>query len=312
MRAVLGLLELPGEHRLRRRLAENGFVVKPLSLEIPLDDVDLGGEMDVIVVDMAIPIARDFLSAVSATWPEVSLVAAVPGDRVDVRLANLGLVGFVVHHWQSREMVAAVQRAVSRTRAMRHAIQAREGVAMLDQIVLALACAVEAKDGFTEDHCGRVQEMVMHLAREFGLPAADMEPLRLGAVLHDVGKIGIADAVLLKPGPLNEREWEAMREHPEKGARIVSQVHGLAAAVPVVAYHHEHWDGTGYPAGLRGEEIVWGARVVALADAYEAMTSDRPYRKALSREHAIEELIGGRGTQFDPTLLDAFLVAVAP
>jgi HD-GYP domain-containing protein (c-di-GMP phosphodiesterase class II) len=132
------------------------------------------------------------------------------------------------------------------------------------------------------------------------VPPDVRKAVNLGSLLHDVGKIGIADSILLKPGPLTEEEWEIMRTHPTIGERMLKDVDFLAPALQVVRWHHERWDGKGYPDGLREDQIPLAARIVSVCDAFDAMTSDRPYRPALPTEAAINELIGAAGTQLDP------------
>ncbi len=174
----------------------------------------------------------------------------------------------------------------------------------------ALASALEAKDPYTQAHTSRISNMATGLATARHLTAAEIRAIRLGAILHDVGKIGIADSILLKPGPLLEEEWAVMRTHPELGQRIMKNVEFVADALPVIRHHHERWDGTGYPDGLAGTEIALGARIVAVCDAFDAMTTDRPYRKGMSVEDGCEEILRCAGTQFDPECAQLLVDAV--
>jgi HD-GYP domain-containing protein (c-di-GMP phosphodiesterase class II) len=139
-----------------------------------------------------------------------------------------------------------------------------------------------------------------------------VERIRIGALLHDIGKIGIADRVLQKPGRLTDEEMEVVKEHPEIGRRILEGVHGFAPFLGAVEFHHENWDGTGYPRGQSGEETPVDARIIHVADAYDAMTTDRPYRPGMTREQAIRILKTNAGTQFDPQIVEAFLALPAP
>jgi HD-GYP domain-containing protein (c-di-GMP phosphodiesterase class II) len=172
--------------------------------------------------------------------------------------------------------------------------------------VKALAAAVEAKDDCTGGHIQRVHGLGLLLARAVVPEEAGDAQLSCGFLLHDVGKLAVPDAVLNKPGPLDEAEWRSMKQHPEKGAKILSAVPFLDRALDVVRHHHERWDGAGYPAGLRGEEIPLWARIFAVVDTVDAVTSDRPYRAARSLEVAIAELRVGSGAQFDPACVEAF------
>jgi HD-GYP domain-containing protein (c-di-GMP phosphodiesterase class II) len=164
----------------------------------------------------------------------------------------------------------------------------------------ALVSALEARDPYTEAHAGRIRDIAMALGAALQLPREESRALKLGSILHDVGKIGIADAILLKPGPLSDDEWQVMRSHPEIGERMLGGIDFLVPALPIIRHHHERWDGTGYPDGLLGEGIPIGARIVSVCDAFDAMTSDRPYRRALSRVAACDELLRAAGRQFDP------------
>jgi HD-GYP domain-containing protein (c-di-GMP phosphodiesterase class II) len=143
------------------------------------------------------------------------------------------------------------------------------------------------------------------------LSAKELDGLSLLAVLHDIGKVGIRESVLQKPGPLTPEEWEEMKKHPEIGYRITQNIPELAAVAEYILYHHERWDGKGYPRGLKGEEIPLLCRILAVADAYDAMTSDRTYRKAMSREEAIAEIKRNAGTQFDPIVADNLINMLA-
>jgi putative nucleotidyltransferase with HDIG domain len=177
----------------------------------------------------------------------------------------------------------------------------------LDTITI-LAQAVELRDEYTGNHTTRVSTYSLLLAEHLEMSEADIELIRIGTPLHDIGKIGIADAILNKPGPLTPEEFEVMKLHTVKGAEIVSTVPNLRPILPIVRSHHERWDGRGYPDRLAGADISPLARVVALADAFDAMTSDRPYRKGMPAEVAFAEIEKGCGKQFDPQFARAFLV----
>lgn len=165
----------------------------------------------------------------------------------------------------------------------------------------ALTSALEARDAYTRAHTGRIRDLAMALALALRVPNDIRHAVNLGALLHDVGKIGIADSILQKPGPLTDEEWVVMKTHPAIGERMLRDVDFLAPALEVVRWHHERWDGTGYPDGLKADEIPLSARIVAVCDAFDAMTSDRPYRSSLPTEVALDELVAVAGTQLDPT-----------
>jgi cyclic di-GMP phosphodiesterase len=173
--------------------------------------------------------------------------------------------------------------------------------------VQALAAALELRDDQTGGHATRVTGLALDLTRLVAPDLLDDPQLEFGFLLHDVGKIGIRDAVLLKPGPLEPREWEEMRNHTLFGERVLEGIPYLSGtASEIVAAHHERWDGSGYPKGLRGEEIPLPARIFAIVDAYDAMTSDRPYRRAMAVADALAELERCAGSQFDPQLVRTF------
>jgi HD-GYP domain-containing protein (c-di-GMP phosphodiesterase class II) len=174
------------------------------------------------------------------------------------------------------------------------------------QALFGLAEAIEAKDPYTKGHCGRVAAYSLVLAKEAGYPAEGLESLEFGAFLHDIGKIGIKDAVLLKPGPLDEQEWTHMREHPVKGFDIAMKIEMLHPIMPAVRNHHERWDGSGYPDKMVGDDIPLVARIVAIADAYDAMATDRPYKHALPIEECEAILRKSAGKMYDPELIAVF------
>ncbi len=173
--------------------------------------------------------------------------------------------------------------------------------------IRAVMVALDARDSETFGHSERVVRYTMAIAKQMNIPEKDLQSIRWGALLHDVGKIGIADAILRKPGPLTDEEREAMKQHPLMGFKMLEGIKFLDKAVPLVLHHHEKVDGKGYPHGLQGENIFLGARIFAVADVYDALTSTRPYRKPVSYEEAVEEIKKGRGTHFDPQVVDAYL-----
>ena len=170
----------------------------------------------------------------------------------------------------------------------------------------ALTSALETRDSETHGHSERVVSYSLRLGREYGLNSEQMKSLEFGSLLHDIGKIGVPDAILRKPAKLTDEEWERMREHPLHGQQILRGIEFLQGAARVVAQHHEKWDGTGYPIGLSGEDIDVCARIFAVADAFDAITSDRVYRRGKTYEAASQELDDWTGRQFDPKVVEAF------
>jgi len=172
------------------------------------------------------------------------------------------------------------------------------------ETIQALSRTIDARCENTKGHTERVTQYSVFLAKALHLPESSIEEVRQAALLHDIGKIAISDRVLKKEGALTEKEWEEMRKHPLYTALILNGVSGLEKIIPMAEYHHERYDGKGYPCGIAGESIPLGARIIAVADAFDAMTSDRIYRKALPVAKAVEIIRGGAGTQFDPQIVD--------
>jgi len=177
--------------------------------------------------------------------------------------------------------------------------------AALTGTVEALAALVEARDHYAARHAQDVSALALRLALVSGCVAADARRIAVAARLHDVGKVVVPDAVLQKPAPLSEGEWALIRTHPDVGADVVGRAPALRALAPLIRAHHEHWDGSGYPRGLAGEDIPLGARIIAVSNAYGAMTTDRPYRQAMSPARALDELERRAGTSFDPAVVTA-------
>jgi HD-GYP domain-containing protein (c-di-GMP phosphodiesterase class II) len=173
--------------------------------------------------------------------------------------------------------------------------------------VYALVATVEAREPYIYGHSRKVKTCGVALAEAIGLSPDQVSKVSTSALLHDIGKIGIPDEVLNKKGKLSKENWEAIKAHPRLGANIVSNIPNLAPCVSSILHHHERWDGSGYPQGLKGEEIPLEARILAIADSFEAMTSARPYRPALSLEAVVKELRQGAGIQFDPKLVEIFI-----
>ncbi len=205
----------------------------------------------------------------------------------------------------AREIGALYQAERARTRELE---QAHAGLGeMVAATMTSLAEVVEAKDITTRGHLDRTHRYGLALAERIDPELAARPEVGYGFFLHDIGKVGVPESVLCKPGPLDDDEWAVMRSHPVIGAQIVSPMRFLQGAVEIVRTHHERWDGRGYPHGLRGEQIPLAARIFAIADSFDAMTSDRPYRAAMGRERALAEILDGAGTQFDPDVARTFM-----
>jgi putative two-component system response regulator len=260
----------------------------------------------VALLDIGLPeldgleLTRTLRAAPATALLPIILVTA--RGRLEDKVAGLdaGASDFITKPFEPAELLARVRANLRLSSALTRLENTRD-------VLVALANAVDAKDPMTEHHCGRVAQRALVVAALAGLTEDEIEAVGYGAVLHDIGKIGIPESVLLKPGELTDEERAQMQRHPIIGAGILEPLRLGRLVGPIVRGHHERWDGTGYPDRLRGEQIPVGARIVAIVDAYDAMTHNRPYRPALEADAARQELIRYRGTQFDPDLVDLLL-----
>jgi putative nucleotidyltransferase with HDIG domain len=191
--------------------------------------------------------------------------------------------------------------------ALEHARVRRSSRTALQQTVTVLAALIESRDSYTESHCVHLAESGLAIGVRMGLPARRLDRVTFGGLLHDIGKVAVSDAVLNKPGPLDSDEYLEMQTHASIGEGILARIGFLENVAPIVRQHHERLDGQGYPGGLKGEEILLEARILAVVDTFDAMTTTRPYRAALPWSRAVEEIRAGAGTQFDPEVVGVFL-----
>ena len=251
--------------------------------------------------------AHDFSAAVDAiNNGEIFRILAKPWNRVELLGTVRQAFDTYALRWKNRALNAVVQsqnaELAALNRGLERLVQERT-TNLLDGMVAVL----DYRDTETQWHSRRVSRFTRRIAEE--LKIADplvLRTIEIGALLHDIGKIGVRDAVLLKPGPLDQEEWVEMREHPRLGWALLQRIEFLREASEIVLQHQERYDGNGYPGGLRGEQIVLGARLFAVADTYDAITSDRPYRKAQSHDAAVAEMRRVAGTQLDPQGVEAF------
>lgn len=261
--------------------------------------------LGIVAVVLALVAAVTLGSLYSLVWrggqPLEGLVRDVQLTTAGIMLVEAAVLWVVLKraYGRSSEQMGTQARAL--------AAALSESESAYDSTLRALSVALDVRDRELEGHSQRVARYMELMARELRLPKVDLPTLRRGALLHDLGKIGIPDEILRKAGELASSEWTIMKRHPAYGARILAGIPFLSGAAEIVRHHHEHYDGTGYPDGLAGDEIPVGARIFALADAFDAMTSDRSYRTAISVADARREIERCSGGQFDPTIATAFL-----
>jgi putative nucleotidyltransferase with HDIG domain len=286
-------------------------------------------EFELVVSDITMPgmTGLEMLPHVKSISPNTVVVMISGMQTVESAIGalRLGAFDYLMKPFDLRQVEAVVKRALEHRELIvakqRYETQLEDLVeqrtAELDKALAsledayrstlkALTAALETRDSETHGHSERVVTYSLRLGREYGLDARQMKALEFGSLLHDIGKIGVPDSILRKPGKLTEEEWVLMREHPVHGQQILRGIEFLEGAARVVAQHHEKWDGSGYPLGAKGDEIDLCARIFAVADAFDAMTSDRVYRRGKSYEAASQELDEWAGRQFDAKVVEAF------
>jgi putative two-component system response regulator len=283
------------------------------------------GDFALVISDINMPgmSGIKLLARVKGSKPDVAFImlTAVDDHATAVRALELGAFGYIIKPFEANELFINVSNALRRRELemerdryeerLERDVQERtvEIRATQEQVIVRLVAASGFRDEETGEHIRRMGEYAAILARTMGWNEKATEEIRLAAPMHDVGKIGVADAILRKPGKLTAEEFERMKEHTRIGARILegSRIALLDLARDIALFHHEKWDGSGYPQGLRGETIPPCARIVAVCDVYDALATDRVYRRALPEEQVLAIMREGRGTHFDPRLLDLFL-----
>jgi len=285
---------------------------------------------DLILTDLTMP-GVGGLSLLQETlklYPDtaVILVTSVSDLSVAVNALKHGAYDYILKPFSLQEVSVIVARALEKRRLLlenrryqqhleeevaSRTQQFRDALELLNQTyhstLLALGTALDSRDADSDGHALRVTLYTLRLARQVGASEADLKTIEQGALLHDIGKIGVPDNLLRKAEKLTESEWQLMRLHPEIGYRILSRISFLHEAARMVLNHQERYDGTGYPAGLRGNEVVLSARIFAVADTLDCMTTDRPFQKAVTFEAAREEIRRVAGTQLDPAIVDKFM-----
>jgi response regulator RpfG family c-di-GMP phosphodiesterase len=284
--------------------------------QLVISDITMSGMSGLLMIPHVFEISPETV---------VVMISGMQTIESAIEALRVGAFDYIMKPFDLRQVEAAVKRALEhydlraakrryenqleelveqRTQELNHALSSLEDA--YRSTLKALTAALETRDAETHGHSERVVTFSLRLGRELGLDKEQLRSLEFGSLLHDIGKIGVPDAILRKPAKLTDEEWVKMREHPLHGQAILRGIEFLSGAARVVGQHHEKWDGSGYPLGLRGDEIDMNARIFAVADAFDAMTSDRVYRAARSYEEAVAELERFAGRQFDPRVVAAF------
>lgn len=266
---------------------------------------------DLILADISMPEMDGyaFFEAVRSRpeWISIPFIfLTARRGREDVFAGKkLGAEDYLVKPVTRQELVTTIRSRLERS----HQLLLAQLQQAYESSLIMLANAIELRDQYTRGHVERVRDYAAAIATQMGWTSTRINHLQYGSILHDIGKIHILDSVLTKPAPLNEDEWVEMRQHPIIGVEMIKNIPFLSPAIPVIRSHHEHWDGSGYPDGLAGEDIPIAARIVAVADSLDAMTTSRSYRVALTPDEAYAEVLRCSGTHFDPAIVNAFKAA---
>lgn len=287
-------------------------------------------EVAVVISDIYMPGHNGIwlLQQLKEDWPDTAVIMLTAVDETQSAVSCLtqGADDYIVKPINLKELALSVERALYKRRLVLENKEYQSNLEVLvaqrteevkktlrqlrhsyDMTLQALVASLDLRERETGRHSHRVSMYSILLAKKMGFKYEELHGISRGALLHDIGKIGIPDSILLKPGELTPEEWSLMRRHPEIGYRILKNIDFLEPVLDIVLYHHEHYDGKGYPTGLKGGDIPIAARIFLVVDAFDTMTTDRPYRKAITYSEAFEEIRRSSGTQLDPEAVSAFL-----
>jgi putative two-component system response regulator len=308
---------------LGQRLSREGYVCSEAGSTVEARRAIGANAVALVILDVRMPgqTGLELLTDLVIGYPDLPVIMATAVDDAATAVSCLkkGACDYLIKPFNLEEVSLSVGRALENTRLktenrdyrLNLEKKVREQTARIRELFLnsikAMALALEAKDEYTSDHSRRVAELAAGICKRLGMKEEDTEKVRVAGLVHDIGKIGIKEAILNKPGNLTEDESRQVQSHPRVAASMLVPIVDDSQIIESIVHHHERFDGTGYPDRLAGDGIPRGARILAVADAYEAMTSGRPYRKMISQEKACQEIIRNKGTQFDPVIADALL-----
>lgn len=298
-------------HALQRVFVDSNLQILTTSNPLQAIDICRSRQVAVVVSDNMMPEMRgvELLAELKKVSPQTVkiLMTAYADLPTALQAINSGEVyRFIVKPWQEQELVQAISESIARSRIL--AALERENEAILR----SLAQTIELKDLYTRGHCERVADYALTIAGKLDLPEPLSREIRHGSWLHDCGKIGVPETILNSSGKLSDQEFATIRLHPDWGASVAEQASLPVTVVNIIRFHHERYDGNGYPLGLQGEDIPLEARIVAVADVFDALTTDRPYKQAFTFEQARKILTELKGTSLDPCLVELFLTTIDP
>lgn len=299
---------------LKRSLRRNYNVLTASNGKEALNIVEtVGPEISMIISDQRMPELQgvDFLEEVSKKYPDIIKILLTGYTDTDViidAINKCNLYQYLLKPFDPNTLQATVQQGLEKFEIVSQNTELSKDLnELFYKTIKAISSALDAKDEYTHGHSYRVTLYSLILAKKLNYSDKFIEDLETAGLLHDIGKIGIPQSILCKPGKLTDEEYASMKTHPEQGEKMINDVKQLCVISDWIKAHHERWDGRGYPSGLKEEEIPLASRIIALADTYDAMTSTRSYRQALTHEDAIAEINRCSGTQFDPNLAKAFI-----
>jgi putative nucleotidyltransferase with HDIG domain len=322
------------------QLAMEGFHADMTTDSSEVMEILAAGQHDLIILDiyMPPPDGLELLKEIQKEYPflPVLMLTAFSDAETATLAMREGASDYLVKPYHSTQLTVRIERALERGRLLRERAQSRQLLEqrvneqthklreqskqlsqMLERVLVtyqatvkALEATLDVRDQSAPGHCRRVAKLAVRLATKMGFKGNALVALEHGALLHDIGKLGVKDSILMKPGPLSEQEWRIMQKHPAIGCQIVGHIDFLRDALPIIRHHHEHYDGTGYPDGLKGKKIPILARIFSIADAFDAQTNQRPYNVVSSRWRALENLRANKGILFDPHVVDIFIAMI--